>query len=62
MSFLVEQGHNAVFSESYRSARAALMSKMETEAAKQMAKSGIERSSTVRGGGPSGAADDEGVG
>lgn len=59
MAFLVGQGHEAVFSESYRSVRDALTSKMETEAAKQMAKSRIERVFNVRGGGPSGDFDDE---
>lgn len=43
MAFLVEQGHDAVFSESYRSARDALTSKMEVEAAKQLAKARLEK-------------------
>ena len=38
MCFLVEEGHDAVFSESYRSARTVLTSKMEIEAAKMLAK------------------------
>jgi len=59
MAFLVEQGHDAVFSESYRSARTTLTSKMEVEAAKQLAKARIERASGTRGSGPSGAAEGE---
>lgn len=43
MSFLVKQGHDAVFSKSFRSAREALTSKLETEASKQLAKSELER-------------------
>lgn len=67
MSFLVEQGHDPVFSESYRTAREALSSKLEIEAAKQLAKARLERAGSRaqsgggRGpsGGASGAADDE---
>ncbi|PXF49273.1 hypothetical protein BWQ96_00847 [Gracilariopsis chorda] len=36
MAFLVEQGHNAVHSESYRTAREALSTKLEFEAAMQL--------------------------
>lgn len=43
MEFLVEQGHVAVHSESYRTAREALTSKLEIEAAKPLAKSPLER-------------------
>lgn len=43
MSFLVEQGHDAVFSESYRSARQALTSKLEIEAAKMLAKARLAK-------------------
>ena len=43
MSFLVEQGHDAVFSQSYRSAREALTSKLENEAAKMLAKARLEK-------------------
>lgn len=60
MSFLVEQGHDAVFSESHRSARQALTSKLEVEAAKALAKRRLER---ARGGskkdGVDGATDSE---
>lgn len=60
MAFLVEQGHDAVFSESYRSAREALTSKIETEAAKEMARARMERSRGAnRSGGPEGAAGDQ---
>lgn len=59
MSFLVEQGHDAVFSESYRSAREALASKMEVEAAKQLAKARIDRAAKKGKGGAGGAAQDE---
>lgn len=51
MSFLVEQGNDAVFSKSYTSARDALTSKIETEAAKMLAKARVERASTRHGGG-----------
>ena len=43
MSFRVEQGYDAVFSESYRAAREALTSKLDIEAAKQLAKARLER-------------------
>lgn len=58
MSFLVEQNQDAVFSESHRSARTILTSKMESEAAKMIAKAMLERASTRGGGqgGPSAAA------
>ena len=60
MSFHVKQGHDAVFSESYRSARTALIAKMETVAAKMLAKSRVERaSSRSRPGDPQGAAQSE---
>ena len=42
IAFLVEQGHDAVHSESYRAAREALTSNLEIEAAKQLAKSRLE--------------------
>ena len=38
MAFLVEQGHDTVFSESTRTVREALTGKMELEAAKNLAK------------------------
>lgn len=43
MAFLVEQGHDAVHSSSYRTARAALTTKLEYEAAKQLAKARLEK-------------------
>ena len=43
MSFLVEQGHDAVFAESHRSAREAITTKIEIEMAKQIAKARVER-------------------
>ena len=42
---LVEQGHDAVHSSSFRSAQEALTSKLEFEAAKQLAKSRLEKAS-----------------
>ena len=51
MSFFVEKGNDAVFSKSYRSARDALTSMMETEAAKRLTKARLERASTRHGGG-----------
>lgn len=57
MSFLVEQGHDAVFSNSYRTAREALNTKLEVEAAKQLAKARIEKAKKGRGG--AGAAQDQ---
>lgn len=43
MSFLVEQGHEVVLSQSYRSSREALTSKLETESGKQLAKARLQR-------------------
>ena len=43
MSFFVEEGHDAVFSESHRSAREALTTKIEIEKAKKIAKARVER-------------------
>lgn len=43
MSFLFEQGHDLVFSNSYGPVREALTSMLETEAAMQLAKSRIDR-------------------
>ena len=43
ISFLVEQVHDAVFSESHRSAREALTNKLEVEAAKMLAKARLEK-------------------
>ena len=45
MAFRVAQRHDAVHSEAYRAAREALTSKLEIEAAKQLAKSRLERAS-----------------
>lgn len=60
MSFLVEQGHDAVFSESYRTAREALTTRLETETAKQLAKTRMEKVAGNKGtGGSSGAARSE---
>ncbi|PXF42119.1 hypothetical protein BWQ96_08151 [Gracilariopsis chorda] len=43
MAFLVEQGHDAVHSESYRTAREALSTKLEFEAATQLPKNRLEK-------------------
>ena len=60
MAYLVEQGHDAVHSESYRTAREALTGKLEVEAAKQLAKARLEKAKkTKKKGGPSGDADQE---
>lgn len=58
MSFLVEKEHDAVSSESYRSARTALTYKMEIEAAKMVATARLGRASS-KGGNSSGAAAEE---
>lgn len=55
MSILVEQGQDAVFSESHRAAREALTSKMEVEAAKQLAKARLSRAGKKGKGGASAA-------
>lgn len=55
MACLVEQGQDCASSKSYRSARAALMTKMENEGAKQLANARIERASGNRGYSISGA-------
>lgn len=49
MAFLVEQGSDAVHSNAYRSTREVLTGKLEVEAAKQLAKSRLERA-TKKGG------------
>lgn len=61
MAFLVEQGHDAVHSSSYRSAREALTTKLEVEAAKQLAKARLEKAGKrkKKGGGQKEAADSE---
>lgn len=59
MAYLVEQGHDAVHSESYRTAREALTSKIELEAAKQLAKARISKAGGKKKGGGQGAADSE---
>lgn len=51
MPFLVSKGHDAVFLKSYSSAHDAPTAKMETEAAKMLAKARLERTSTRHGGG-----------
>lgn len=43
MSFIVEKGQDAVLSESHRTSREALTSKMEAKAAKQLAKYCLEK-------------------
>ena len=53
MSFLVKQGHDAVFPESYRTAREFLTTKLETEAAKMLAKARLERATGSKGVGSS---------
>lgn len=63
-AFLVEQGNDAVHSESYRSAREVLTARLETETAKQLAKSRLERGrgrskKSKRIGGGANAADSE---
>lgn len=50
MAFLVEQGNDAVFSEAYRTARDTLTTKMEVEAAKQLAKARLEKGARTTGG------------
>lgn len=57
MGFLVEQGHDAVHSSSYRTARDALTTKLEYEAAKQLAKNRLEKANNpIRQGKKSGGA------
>lgn len=61
MAFLVEQGHDAVHSESYRTARESLSTKLEYEAAKQLAKNRLEKANNPirkgrKGGGAQGSA------
>ena len=53
MAFLVEQGHDAVFSDSYKSAREALTSKLEIQAAKMIAKARLEKTTGMKNAGPS---------
>lgn len=59
MDLLIEQGNDAVGSESYRSARTALRNKMEIEAAKKLVKARIEKAYGSRGDGASGYAGEE---
>lgn len=60
MAFLVEQGNDAVHSETYKTAREALTGKLEVEAAKQLAKARLERASKKKKkGGASGAAESD---
>jgi hypothetical protein len=49
MSFLVEQGHDAVHSTSHQNVRTALTQRLEAEAAKMLAKSYLERASGQSG-------------
>ncbi|PXF48648.1 hypothetical protein BWQ96_01500 [Gracilariopsis chorda] len=48
MAFLIEQGGDGVFSESYRTVHTALTARIEQEAAKQLAKAQIEKASGSR--------------
>lgn len=62
MAFLVEHGHDSVFSESYRTGREALTTKLvvEVEAAKRSAKERLERAREGNSkGSPASTADDE---
>lgn len=43
MAYLVEQGHDAVFSENYRTTLEELTAKLEIESAKQLAKLKLEQ-------------------
>ena len=52
MSFLVEQGHDAVFSQSYRSAREALTNKLEDGASKMLAKARLAKATGNKNTGP----------
>lgn len=57
MAFLVEQGHDAVFSESYHSVIEALTVKMEFEAAKGLSNAHLEKTrGRIQGGAPYGSA------
>ena len=53
MAFLVEQGHDAMFSDSYKSAREALTSKLEIQAAKMISKARLEKNTGMKNAGPS---------
>lgn len=59
LAYLVEQGHEAVFSESHRTARVALTSELEIEAAKQLAKARLESEGGRTQTGGQGSAHDE---
>ena len=61
MAFLVEQGSDAVHSGVYKSVREALTGKLESEAAKQLAKARLDRTNKKKKGkgGATGAADSE---
>lgn len=61
MAFLVEQGHDAVHSSSYRTTRENLTGRLETEAAKQLEKLRLEKDTNKKkkGGGAGGAAGDD---
>jgi uncharacterized membrane protein YgcG len=62
MAFLVEQGHDAVHSLSHRSVRESLNQRLESEAAKLLAKTHLERATGGSGGGGSGGAGNSGSG
>jgi hypothetical protein len=55
MSFLVQQGHDAVHSSSHKSVRESLSQRLEAETAKMLAKTYLERATGTRSGGDGGA-------
>ena len=55
MAFLVEQSHDAVHSLSHRSVRESLNQRLESEAAKMLAKTHLERASGTGGAGNTGS-------
>jgi hypothetical protein len=55
MSFIVEQGHDAIHSTSHKSARESLSLKIESEAAKMLAKAHLERAAGGSGAGGAGS-------
>lgn len=60
MAFLVEQGHDAVFTEYYRTSRQDLTTKLEVEATRHLARAGLENYGGLNlKGGPSSKAEDE---
>ena len=59
MAFLVEQGSDAVHSNTYKAAREALKTKLETAAAKQLAKSRLDRANKKKSRGKGNAGESE---